>query len=395
MRRHDRDADAANLIAFEGLLVALILLGAIYAAMATTQPATENPVSRRELETTASDALIVLDGLRESRGRVLDVSMAEALDCAYGQKPPADLCDGTRPGNLSYRLEGYLPVGAGYALAIDNGIEARTLHAAIGAGGERVSVSHAFTPQWNFTFLATDFSCYEPTMRVNATMVPLRHGDTPAPRFIDAEAGGSTTNATASPLAGLWNASLPPESIGETVHARVNASRGTYAGTTATASCDLGGNGWDLRDGLNLSRAAMLGPSATPVVPIGKSAILSYDFQPILGHVPDATLRSVTATIYDPAPGRTGVADSYIVTEQLDLGTAWSGTTTWTPPLNSLFGHHPVLVTATLEVPDGAGGVTEVEARLTTLTTVALPSGVTPLDPPYRAVLEVWMPDWG
>lgn len=390
-----KDDDAGNLIAFEGLLVALILLGAIYAAMATTQPATENPISRRELETTASDALIVLDGLREPRGRVLDVSIAEALDCAYGQKPSATFCAGARPGNLSYRMEGYLPTGAGYALAIDNGIESRSLHSAIGAGGERVSVSHAFTPQWNFTFLATDFSCYEPEMRVNVSLVPLRHGDTPTPRFIDAEAAGAKTNATASPLAGMWNASLPPEAIGESVLARVNASRGTYAGTTATSACDLGERGWDLRDGLNRSRAAALGPSGTPVVPIGSSATLTYDFEFITLYVPDATLRSVNATIYDPVPGRTGVADAYVVTDRIDLGEQWMGTTTWTPPLNSFFGHHPVLVTALLEVPNGAGGTTEVEIRLTTLVTVALASGITPLDPPYRAILEVWMPDWG
>lgn len=390
-----RGDDRANMVAFEGLVVALILLAAIYTTMNMTQATTDSTVSRRELQTMASDALIVLAGLRESRGPILDVSMAEAMDCRSGQNPPPDLCDGTRPNNLSYRLEGYLPEGAGYSIALDNGVEVRTLHTKTGTGGERVSASYAFTPDWNFTFLSTDLSCHEADMSVNVTLIPMRNGDSPDPRYIDAEAAGVTTNATASPTAGLWNATLEPSAIGETLHARVNASRGAYEGSTQSAACDLGGAGWTLRDALNLSVGTALSANGLATAPLGEDVTFVHDFRAVEQLVPNATLVSVDATLYEPIPGRQGVPDAYIVADTIALGSDWSGTSTWTMPQDSLYGHHPVLLSAHLEVPNSSGGTTMLEARIVTLLTVALPSGVVPIEPPYRAVLEVWMPDWG
>lgn len=385
--------DRGNMIAFEGLLVAMILLAAVYAGVALQEPATAPTTPRRELALAASDALVVLDGLREPRGRVLDVSLTEALDCIAGTTPPATLCDGTRPNNLSARLDGYLPQGARYSLSLDNGAEVRHLFGAGTTPGERVSASRAFTPDWNMTFVMTDLSCHDPGMDVNVTLVPIWHGDTPAPRFIDAVSGASVVNATADSGGRAWNATLPPSTIGEQVHSRVNATRGTLAGSTASASCALGASGWALRGGLNLSTVGVQGPLGDAVVPAGGTLGMAYDFSAILLAIPTATLHEVTATVYEPIAPRPEVADSRVVAGVVPMGASWAGLGEWAVPRSSIYGVHPVAFQANLTVP-GASGDIDMSVRLVTTTTIALTSGIVPVDPPYRAVLQVWLPDW-
>lgn len=396
MIRLRRD-DQANIIAFEGVLVALILLGAIFMALGSSQPATDPTGGKREFETMAQDALVVMYGLKEPRGRVLDVSLAETMDCAAGENPPASLCVGSRPNNLSHRIEGYLPPGAGYSIALDNGVDARTLYASGPRTGERLSAYHTFNPDWNLTFTTTDLSCHDPTMKVNVSLAPISRGQTPPIRSIQAEADGVAFAASdLDTPRGVWNATLPVDHVGSTIRGVAENARGSFFGTAGSDVCTLGASGWLLRDGLNQSTAWAGLDDANDVVPVGKQLQVGYDFESVLDHVPGASVTYQRATIYEPVPGRTGEPGGFVIAQTLDLvsDAEATGGGSWSVPTSSLFGVHPVVVRVGFEVPVGVD-VVEVELRMLRIVEFAHPSGIVPIEAPYRAVLEVWLPDWG
>lgn len=350
---------------------------------------------RRSLQVAADDSLVVLAGI--DGGSALQTGLAEALDCAIGAAPSPTGCmrDG-RPTNLSLRFDGYLPTGIQHRVGLDNGHATRELYATGVPSGERVASALAFTPTWDMGFLLVDLSCHDPTMDVNVSLLPLWHADAaPTPSRVAVAAGAALeAEAVAVPSSGLWNATLPPAAIGEAVSSRITAARGDYLGTASTASCDLGPQGWLLRDALNQSAAAAIGTGPAGVVPLGRDAAVAYDFASIPHLVPGATLLGVEVRVHAPLTARPQAADAFLhASPPLEAGADWAGVATWTADPASFFGTHPVVVAALLSVP-GPNGDVEVEARLLTTLTVALPGGIVPLDPPYRFVLEAWQPEW-
>lgn len=372
--------------------MALLILGAIYVGISVQRPGSETDTSRRALETAAEDGLIVLAGMREPRGNLLDLMIAEAFDCAMGENPSPTGCSGTRPSNLSLRLDGYLPQGAAHAIAIDNGLNSRTLYATSTPSGERVSTARAFTPDWNLTFVAVDLSCHASDMDVNVTLVPIWHAQLAEPTSARATAGAAVATAAETHTTGLWNATLPPTAIGQPVRADIEAPRAHYDGTASTHACALGTSGWAARGALNQSAATVAGPDAAPLIPLGKTLTVHYDFTPFAA-IPGATLERIEAIVYAPVTARPHAEDAFVIAHTLDAGTTWSGEATWTVPRESLFGIHPIVVQAHVTLPGDLGDVA-LEARLVTLATFALPNGLVPFDPPYRAILETWQPDW-
>ncbi len=387
--RTHRGPDQGNLVALEGVLAALIMLSAVYAVTILRDDAV-NPGSnaRTGMAMAARDALVVLSGLSEDRGDLLSVYLAETFECAQGANPSATLCEGGRPSNFTHRLESYLAAGTAYRISIENGLEPRALYATWEPGGERVSAERLFAPDWNVTFVTTDISCHDVKLSVNVTAVSIWHGEPADVQSMNVEWSGGSVAGVASPQPHLWNATLPAAAIGSDLHARVVATEGPMAGTAGSALCDLAPRSWDLRRGLNMSHV-----SAPSVAPIGREAVLTYDFSAIKTKVSDAKIMAVKAIIYEPVPGRPEVAGAFVVAGTVDLPTAWTGTSSWRVPADSLFGMHPVVFVASLDIPTAAGKAL-IDVRLVTTTQVALPSGIVPIETPYRAVLEAWLPDW-
>lgn len=383
------------MLVLEGVLVAMIILGAIYATSSLRSPETTPETGRRAIQTSAEDALVVLAGLRETRGSVLDIELAAAYDCRDGASPSTTGCQDETPSNLSLRLAGYLPVGAAYSFGLDNGVEIDELFAYDVAGGERVSASSAIVPDWNMTFVMVDLSCHESDMDVTSTLVPIWHGQAAQVTSAGVIYDEKEVAATAGATSGTWTAVAPPDAIGQDIAADFVSTSGTLNGTAATSSCDLGGLGWAIRDGLNLSVATALdAEDGSTSVAVGGTVGFAYDFGPIQTLAPGASITDVDVTIYRPLTARPHAPDAYVEAASVDLDAAWSGTGSWDVPRSSLFGTHPVVTRATLSVPDSMGGTTSVEARMLSLVTFALPNGIVPLDTPYRVVLEAWLPDW-
>jgi hypothetical protein len=394
LRKRARTGQDANILALEGVLVALILLGAVYATSSLRSPETQPENGRRATQTAAEDALVVLAGLREPRGNLLSLGLAQSYDCRDGASPSATGCYAGKPSDLTRRLDGYLPMGSAYALSLDNGLGSDELVRTGEARGERVSASHAIIPDWNLTLVVVDLSCHGPDMDVNATLVPLWHGQSASAQRVNATASGTNATAVGSFTAGMWHATLPPTVIGSPVRADVDAPRGTYGGAASTASCDLGASGWKLRDALNQSRVlATDADDGDASIPIGGRLSIAHDFAAIAALVPGATLHGVEARIHRPLTAQPDEPDAYVVADRVDLGSGWTGTHGWTVPRESLFGVHPVVVHATVTVPGATTDVT-LDVRLVATPSFALPNGVVPIDPPYRVVLEAFLPEW-
>ena len=168
----ERD-DSANLFVLESIIIAMIILGAAFAVSSLPSSSLENVRPRAELERLSRDALSVLAGLDDGNGtRLLDVYLLEAIHCARDAVPSTLDCQGRRSKNLSIKVESYLPVGAGYAVGLGNGVAMQDVYRAPVPQGEAVSASRSFSPEWNTSFSYTDFSCYPADADVRVTLIP-------------------------------------------------------------------------------------------------------------------------------------------------------------------------------------------------------------------------------
>lgn len=383
-RAHD---DRGSTYVLEAILLTLILLGAAYSvtALRDTGAATVQP--REKLEALTNDALIVLDGLREDRGRLMDVYLAEAIHCASATTAAVEggSCDGVRGANISLKFETYLPDGAGYAYGIGNGIAQRILYRAYLPEGETVTSSRAIVPDWNLTFLAADLSCYEAGMLPAVEAVPIWHARAATPADLNVTVDG--VNATASKdVDGVWRATFanatPSAGV---IHADANATDATYPGATAYGTCDLGGDGPALREAWG---SATFAPAAA-TAGAGGTASIAYDVGSLAG-VAGATVEWVNVSVFAPVPPHETAADAYARVAHAMTALDHAGSYEWNVPPDTLFGLHPLLLTASVKTANG--GV--VELHRVGLIDVALPTGEVPIDPPYRVFLQAWFPDW-
>ena len=369
------------------MLVTLVLLGAAYAVITLKMPATESDRTRDRLDKLATDTLVVLAGLNETRGTALDLGITESLHCLADANAPGVACLGSKGANLSFRLDSYLPEGTGYALSLDNGAGSRSLFSTAVPAGEAVSSSYTFVPDWNMTFVATELSCYESGMGVNATLLGLRHGAVANLSYGNVTNGtGAAFSGQKSSNAGWWNVTIPAAGRPATdrLVANVTGKRGTYSGSTAFGSCDLAGKGPLIRNATGNATVRVLATNAT--VPIGRSVDVQVDLTP-LSALAGVTLSSMNLTIYEPISPRDWT-DGYAVAAVLPIA-APASAVTWTAAPDALYGAHPAIVRALLLV----GGV-PVEARIPTTIVVGLPSGAQPIEPAYTATIQAWFPDW-
>jgi hypothetical protein len=305
------------------------------------------------------------------------------------------LCSGNTSASLTFRLANYLPVGSGYALLIDNGVRSRELYRSSLPATEIVSSSMSLVPDWNLTFALSELSCYETGMDVNVTMLAVRHGAVAnlSMVWVNASAGGPWNATRSTTMPDWWNASLSSSTRPASGDVTINATgkRGTYPGGTSYASCDLDGQGARIRDALRGSTLTMGNEDNTTA--IGGVAGFHVDLTP-LATATNVTLLSSSLSVYEPLAPRPNEPDAYAPTVVFALGNGLTPEVNWTVPLASIYGVHPVVVRATVNVTMQSGPATTVEARLVGSVTLALPSGTVPVESPYRAVLQAWLPDW-
>lgn len=378
--------DDGHTMVLEAIILALILLGAAYSVTKLRETSLENAKPRANLERVARDSMVVLAGLQDDRGPLLGLYLDEAYHCRADPVPSATSCQDGRSANLTLKIESYLPPGAGYAIALDNGIAPRDIYRSVLAPGETVSAQHTFVPQWNMTFLATDLSCYEAGMSANATLLPLDNGRVANVTFRNLTAAAANFTAEPSTTAGHWNVTLPAATrpATGTLTSNLTGRDGALPGATKLATCNLGGAGPLL---VSAIRETTFGP-ATPTVGVGQAVAFEADLATLFS-VPGATLVSANVTVYEPIPARAGEADTWAPAAVLPLALSGTSSATWSTGESELFGIHPAVLTVKVDV----GGVT-VEARRVSQVAVALPTGEVPIDPPYRAILQAWFPDW-
>lgn len=371
--------------ALEAIMVALIILGAAYSVVTLRAAGGSHDKSRVNLGKLASDSLTVLGGLEDANGTLLDQAITGQFHCARDPVPSPTSCSAGRGDLLTEKLDHYLPAGTGYAVSLGNGVRAQELYRTGHPMGESVAADLSFTPGWNMTFVVTELSCYDASQAVNATLLTLAHARSVNATRAYAQAEG--VNATTSLAgAGRWNATWPaatrPAAATLVANATAKAA-GSLPGLTAWGSCALGAAG-DATVAALRQDALVLPASA----PLGAPATLGANLDH-LAALPGATLVGANLTLYEPIPGRPGEPDTWIPAAVLDLGAGSAPRATWTPPDEALFGAHPVVLRAAMR----AGSVSY-EARLVGLLPVALPNGIVPSDPPYRAQLQAWLPEW-
>lgn len=379
--------DGANLHVLEGILISLILLGAAYAVRSIDTPATDAVRPRAELERLASDMLVVLDGLDDGNGTsLLDLYLTAAFHCAYDPVPSPLDCDGARAKNLSLKIDNYLPLGAGYALGVGNGIATRELYRSPLPQGEAVAASLTIGPAWNTTFAASEFSCYDAASDVHVTLVPIDRGAVSFAKWGNVTIGSTVTQGVRSGPTHWWDVTLPaatrPASTSFLANATGNA---TFPGASSYASCDLNGKAAALRTAL-LADTLTAGPA---VVPLGSSTTFTAVLDDIAG-VAGATIVGAEVVVYEPLAPRGHDPDSWIVAGTIPLTGGSTRTGTWTPAASTLFGAHPALLRVDVDV-----GTAIVELRKIAIVEVALPTGEVPVAHSYRVSLQAWLADWG
>lgn len=381
--------DDASLYVLEAIILTFILLGAAYSVTKLQASSVDHGRPRGHLETVARDAMTVLSGLEDANGSLLEAYLLEAYHCAVDAEPSDSSCEGRRGANLSFRLESYLPPGTGYAVSLDNGVEARDLYRSMLPPGETVSATYAFTPTWNLTFLLPEMSCYEPGMEVNLSALPIRRGSLATLDRIGlvGAQGDGVSDGERAHAAGFWNLTLPASERSSAPHlVTVDATGrgGTFAGVALVSTCGLGGLGEALVETMRMD-PLVLDP---PVASLGQRVTFRADASR-LGEIPGVSLLAANVTVYEPVPPRPLEPGTHGVAKVLDLGAEAKGELAWDVPPDAFYGVHPVVLRVGLDV---AG--TRVEARSVSMVTVALPDGTVPIDPPYRAVLQVWFSDW-
>lgn len=380
------ERDEGNILVLEAMIISLILLGAAYGVqtMQSTRP-TEHERPRQQLTKVATDALIVMDGLDDGNGTLLDMYLAEAYHCAVAPSPVVTDCDAHRPRNFSFRMESYLPTGAGFQLSLGNGVTDRVLYTSPLPRGEAVAASLSYTPTWNFTFVTPELSCYEPGMDVNLTLIPVLRARTSNATWANVTVGATETAGVAAHTANWYNVTLPALTRPASGEVRANVTgRAYFDGATSYGACALGGLGSTVVAAL---REATFGP-AQATAPLGTDVAFSADLAG-LDAIPGVSIASADVSLYDPIPARSP-ANSYTRTASIETTGSTTRSAAWRVPSDALYGTH----VAVLEVALDVGGL-DVVAYKVALVDVALPSGHVPIDPPYRAVLQAWFPEWG
>lgn len=371
------------------MIVALLLLGAAYAVLGVRSSAPGTDRTRSELQRLASDAVTVLGGVRDDRGRALDLDLLEAIHCSYDITPSTTSCLDGMGANLSLKIGSYLPSGTAYAIFLDNGFAAREVFDTGAPVGEAVSSSVAYAPDWNFTFVIPELSCYDTRMAVNATLVPVVNGAfaavTSGHVLLDDDAGSTAIASTT--LTGAWNVSLDltARPAASDVSAVLTSKRSTLPGVGHYASCVMDSGVANATMYALRNASAVASPA---IVSAGDAVALSANLAP-LAAVSGITIGPSWVTVYDPLPGRPNQADTWVVSENASLPTGTTPSTTWDVPMSAAFGVHLVVVSTNVTI-----GSTTFQARSLTTVTVALPSGVVPIEPPYRVELQVWSRDW-
>lgn len=391
------ERDSANLFVLEGVIIALLMLGAAYAVQTLHVSSLDGVRPRSELERLTHDMLLVLAGLHEEDGTpLLDSYLASAYHCSLDAVPSTIDCNGRRSNELTLKLDNYLPLGAGYAVQVGNGIERIELYRSPLPSREVVAASHEIAPSWNLTFVATDMSCYDTGVPVGVTLVPIAKGDISYARWGNvsvgsAEYAGAAANATAwwggaANTSRFWNVTLPAATrpASGTIVANVTGNA-SLDGATSYASCLQGGQGGALR----LAAAGGTFTVSALAAPLASTVTFAADISSILS-VPGVTVTAVNVSVIEPIPARGTTPDTWIEAGRVALTGSSARTGAWSVPAASLYGEHVAL----LRVGVTLGGV-PVELHRVLTFDVALPSGEVPIDPPYRVALQTWLADWG
>lgn len=379
----------------EAMLVTLILLGGAFAVIQFRLPSSPREHARASIEDVASDALVILDGLHDANGTVLEASLAEALHCEWDPAATSS-CYGGRGRNLSFKLDSYLPEGAAYMIGLSNGAATHELWRDHAPMGEAIDTRVAIAPVWNLTFAITSLSCAQPGASLNATLVPILGGNLSKATSVKANLSNDVlVPADATPRYGLWNVTLPGATKPDagTLRANTTAKGATFPGTAAYGSCALEGLTPTLQTALEAARLHVAGPSGAAIAPVTGVAAFTADLS-ALAAVPGATLLDRNVSIYAPLPMRTGEADGFARYAVVPLPSGAAPSATWTVPADSLYGAYPVVLRQKVQLTLPSTAVVELEARVVGILEVALPTGTVPVAPPYAAVLQVWFPDW-
>lgn len=403
----DAQEDDASLHVLEAVLIALILLGAAYGVSSLRSAGLEPERPRAQLGSIAGDALIVLEGINEGDGSLLDIYLAEAIRCTQNTSATRiPGCIDSRSAALSMKLESYLPRGGAYALSLSNGASTREVYRSPQPAGEIVASSLSFTPSWNHTFLMTDLSCYQSGMSATVSVAPLlRAGvSTLHPTRINLTTGQPPAPigaaAVAAHEAGWYNVTIAGVSAARTIDAKI-AGKGTLNGTTAFGLCDLGGDGADI---VAAARTLLYHASARKI-PLGTSTDFTIDLRPmedpsllpLISLGSGIQIKAANITIYEPLPPIAREADTWAATAILPVDWNATDTVTWRPMDGALYGTHVAVLRVLLDLP---GSASDVEIRRAIPLEVALPrvggeAPIVPIDPPYRVILQTWIPDWG
>lgn len=379
--------DEGNLFVLEGVLISLILLGAAYTVSSIHQSSLDSVRPRAELDRLARDTLMVLDGLDDGNGTsLLDLYLAQQFHCALDAVPSTDDCHGRRSKNLSIKIDSYLPLGAGYAIAVGNGAGIRDLYRSPLPQGEAVAASISTALEWNVTFAVSELSCYDAASDVNLTLVPIDRGALSWGRWGNVTVGATETAGERAFTARWWNVTLPAATRPATGTFVANVTgNASLPGASSYGSCSIAPSAAALRDAIRVTPF-----SAAPVrVPLGGQSVFSVDITEIAA-VPGASITEANVTVYEPLPPRGESPDTYVEAGRVALSGGSVRTGTWLPSPSTLYGSHPALLRVGVSV-DGA----TVELRRVLVLDVALPSGEVPIDPPYRVSLQAWLADWG
>lgn len=146
--------------------------------------------------------------------------------------------------------------------------------------------------------------------------------------------------------------------------------------------------------------AAYENETGTRYVPLGREVALEFDFRPLVGRLKaDGAAFWTGATTYTtvsvraPVTGPPGTAPAFAEVANLTIA-GTHGYYNFTVPTSSLLGSHLVVATLNVTLDGGAHPLGEL-ARKVDYFDVVLPGETTPpLDPTYRAVIEIWVPEW-
>ena len=379
------ERDGANLYVLEAIIISMILLGAAYAVSTLQNSSIENVRPRAELSRVVDDTLTVLAGLDDGNGTaLLDLYLLQAMHCATDAVPSVKDCHGTRSKNLTLKLDHYLPKGAGYAISLGNGAAKREIYSSPLPEGEGVAASRVFAPEWNTSFVFTEFSCYPSATDINATMVPIDKGRVTWMRYNNVTVDAKETKGERAFTANWWNVTIAGGTRPDTGTVRVNATgNASLNGSTTYGLCAHDGLTSTLRTAL---KDTTFGPAA-PSVPLSGSVAFTADLGPLQG-VAGLAIVSAIVDVYSPLPPDPNTPDTWL--RAGERVTLTGGTGAWTAPADSFYGTHPALLRVTVTV-----GSNTFELRRATTVDVALASGEVPIEAPYRAVVRAWMADWG